>query len=602
MNTAFKVDSANINPKFEGYKLDPFVDSTHIKRIPLSNINVNIDRLSTDSRIGFRDLQARIRQSHLFYGYSADDNTGTAFYVDIDYCLHRVIYHKHTRHTHIDTLVQLIKPLGSIPAYTEPDKNVPIESQSPSVVAINDHLILASNGVGDIELIRIDDTMGTVSGVSLTSVCYLGRQNEGISPVPCVLLTARQVDDKIMMVVYSRANSNETLFNITTLEMSIPTEKNARLEDGSYVVHLNTLHIQEGSEVPVYCAITPSGQRLILGSENKYKREVQDGSEEVSRITTPMEDVRIDEPVTDQYKWSQEGADITVQFTVPADITKSDITCKFVTDHLSLIVRNQNTNILSYPFRKLWGSITPNQCVWTLESSTLSLYITKSDENTRWPQLFDKDDGVLEDLTHQKYNEIADRLAKFTSDVDERKDSKLVHASQHPAATDMDEDVDDSNPTLFFSVYDTTGNIVSEHSTGNQKWVCSSYTDKSGLPSICLQLDVDGVVFSFTEEEDLDITIKHIGTFDAFAFVQASKRDARFIYFDPSLSFASVIESNRNAYLYYHHSDKRIVEKQTLIDLTKGEDANVIGVQLMMENILAVLTESHCIIIDITAQ
>lgn len=496
-------------------------------------------------------------------------------------------------------ITQLIKPLGGVPGFVDLDSTVPIEPQLPSAVSVSRELLLASNGVGDIELIGMEEKNGKMVGTSLASVCYLGAGNEGISPVPCMLLAARQIKAKIILVVYSRTASKTTEFNIATLELDIPTDTTERLDDGSFVLMLKTLHIQTGPEVPVYCAITPSG-KCIFGSEVRYNRvKLQQHEDQAEDGTTAPMDIVEDAPKQDVYQWSQEGADITVQFKLPENTPKSAISCKFVVDHVSLLVQNSS---ISYPFRKLWSTIQPDESLWTLQDNTLTLCMTKVDENTRWPQLFDKDDGIMETLSDHHLSEIKSRLAKFTSEDSNAATTALVsnpsfvQAAQHPAATDMDEDVDDAGEPVVFGVYDCSGNVVDEFHSGTSRWICSSFEAAHRLPSVCLQMDVDGLVFTLTEVGD-KIQIEHTATLDAFAFVQASKRDARFIHHDADLHFASIIESSRNAYLYYHHDDKRLEEVQTLVDLTQGHDVDIMGAQVVHEKMLLVLTEAQLVLI-----
>lgn len=487
--------------------------------------------------------------------------------------------------------------MGGVPAFVNLDSTVPIEPQLPSAVSVSRELLLASNGVGDIELIGMEEKDGKMLGTSLGSMCYSGVGNEGISPVPCMLLAARQIKAKIILVVYSRTASKTTAFNIATLELDIPTDTTERLDDGSFVLLLETLHIQTGPEVPVYCAITPSG-KCIFGSEVRYNKarilKHEDDEAAEDGTTTPM-DIVEDPSKTDAYLWSQEGADITVQFKLPENTPKSAISCKFVVDHVSLLVQNST---ISYPFRKLWSTIQPDESLWTLEDNTLTLCMTKVDENTRWPQLFDKDDGIMETLSDHHLSEIKNKLAKFTSEDSSTAlvPNPFVQAAQHPAATDMDEDVDDAGEPVVFGMYDRSGNVVDEFNSGTFRWICSSYEAAHKLPSVCLQMDVDGLVFTLTEVGD-KIQIKHTATLDAFAFVQASKRDARFIHHDADLHFASIIESSRNAYLYYHHDDKRLEEVQTLVDLTQGHDVDIMGAQVVHEKTLLILTEAQLVVI-----
>ncbi|KAI8047716.1 uncharacterized protein B0P05DRAFT_565367 [Gilbertella persicaria] len=577
MNSRLKLDTNKLNPKFEGYKLAPLTDPNSICRVSLNDIQLY--KPNNDQRLGFRDLQARIRYSHLIYGYPLDQHRGTSFCIDQEFNLHLIVYNKLTQETTFTLITQLIKPLVGYPGFTEPNRDVPIDPQPPSAMAISRELILASNGVGDIELIGIEEKHGRMLGTSLGSAAYMGTGTEGVSPVPCVLLTARQVKTKVLFVVYSKTKTNE--FNIATLELAIPSSHTKRLDDGSFVLQLNTLHIQKGTEVPVYCAITPSGKQCILGSEVKYNpvHPVVDPDE-------PMEEV----PKKPLYQWSQEGTDITVQFELPQNTPKSAISCKFLTDHLSLLVKD---TAISFPYRKLWSAVQPDECTWTLEKDTLTLLITKKDERTRWPHLFDQDDGVLETLSPTQLSEINHRLAKFTSE-------EPLHPSQHPAATDMDEDIDDAGTPIVFSVYNnTSGLAIDEFNTGSYHWICSSYNYEDEMPSVCLQMDVDGLVFTLTETQDGLIQAEHTATMDAFAFVQASKRDARFIHHDSASSFASIVESSRNAYIYYHHDDKRLVEDQVLVDLTQGKHVDIVGATNILKNTLMVLTESQLVIVHL---
>lgn len=92
MNTGFTPDLDKLNLKFEGYKLKPFKESTNLIRFPLNSIQVY--EPTNDQRLGFRDLQARIRHSHLIYGHPLDQNRGSSFCIDQEFNLYMVVYDK----------------------------------------------------------------------------------------------------------------------------------------------------------------------------------------------------------------------------------------------------------------------------------------------------------------------------------------------------------------------------------------------------------------------------------------------------------------------------------------------------------------------------
>ncbi|KAI9271356.1 hypothetical protein BY458DRAFT_539908 [Sporodiniella umbellata] len=584
MDMQLSHDPTLINAKFESYKLRSCAEIATVSRFDLSDAGINTENDSTTdhTKHGFRDLQARFRQNHLFYGYPLDENRSSNFLVDKDYQLHIVVFDKRTEACQFHCVSQLIRPIGSIPSYAEPDKNVPIGSQSCSILAISNKLLLASNGVGDIELIGIEEKNGRFLGVPLGFACYTGVGNEGIQPVPCYLLTVRQVKQHVYFVVCSRAASKNTEFHIATLEFEIPSvQTTERAEDGSIILSLNTLHIQTGPEVPVYCAITPN-KYCILASETKYNQAQNKDDIPTNEIAkTPL------------YKWSQEGQDITIWIQLPEATPKAAVSCQFLCEHLCLIVKDTP---ITLPFRKFWGTVRTEDCVWTIEDNQLTMFLTKTEPNTRWPQIFEKDDGIPETLSVSQLADINSSLAKFTSDEQQGP----VQAIQHPSVTamDVDDDIDDLGQPIFFSVYDIHGHQTQEISSYAYNWIGSSFQDDSSLGSVCLGLDVDGLVFKLSEEKG-EVQIKHTDTLDAFSFVQASKRDARYIMHDFSLHFGCIIESNRNAYIYFHHNDKRAVEAQTLVDVTLGGDVNVIGAQLIMNRTIMILTETQVVTIQL---
>lgn len=92
MNTRLIPDLNKINPKFEGYKLSPFGKGVY--RADLKQGNVDIQKDSHDHRMGFRDLQARIRHSHLIYGFPLDKNRGSSFCIDHDFNLNMIVFDK----------------------------------------------------------------------------------------------------------------------------------------------------------------------------------------------------------------------------------------------------------------------------------------------------------------------------------------------------------------------------------------------------------------------------------------------------------------------------------------------------------------------------
>ena len=89
------------------------------------------------------------------------------------------------------------------------------------------------------------------------------------------------------------------------------------------------------------------------------------------------------------------------------------------------------------------------------------------------------------------------------------------------------------------------------------------------MPTVCLKHDVDGLVYTIhhvpgskpsqsTVQTATDIMrFIHTDTLDALAFVQASKREKRFVFHDPHGRFCVIVESSRNGYIYWHHPGRK---------------------------------------------
>lgn len=94
----FIPDKNLLNPKFDGYKLSPINEEEHVTRTTLPNeSDLRMSKFMSNHRLGFRDLQARVRLNHLAYGFSMSANQqqqGVAFYVDLEFQVMRVTYNK----------------------------------------------------------------------------------------------------------------------------------------------------------------------------------------------------------------------------------------------------------------------------------------------------------------------------------------------------------------------------------------------------------------------------------------------------------------------------------------------------------------------------
>ncbi|KAF9159373.1 hypothetical protein DFQ26_006598 [Actinomortierella ambigua] len=292
---------------------------------------------------------------------------------------------------------------------------------------------------------------------------------------------------------------------------------------------------------------------------------------------------------------------------------------------------------------------------------------------------------VEETLDPSVLAEFRDALAKYTSDVvvgegglgsSSSSASETTPQGDRPAVIypsltqDATEDIDKEGEAIRFAwvqgrVDGTLSDLITATTlaAGGHDWISEQFPSfephvllESGVempfqvPSVCLKHDVDGLVYriqhvpqssrasSLTSDGTtttsqsnhsnnnnssghLDLRLVHVSTFDALAFVQASKRERKFVMHDPQGRFCVIAETHRTVYVYLHtpggqdqgeqQQGRKPVkhERQIVIDVSQmvqragsnqqlgsnkraAEDrVEILGCQLIADGVLVILLE-----------
>ena len=106
-----------------------------------------------------------------------------------------------------------------------------------------------------------------------------------------------------------------------------------------------------------------------------------------------------------------------------------------------------------------------------------------------------------------------------------------------------------------------------------------------------MRSDVDALIY----EVGPQLTLTHKSALNAFGFVQASKRDKRFMGFTYNNDWAVIVESRRHVYIYRQPEPNSIYADQYVVDLedgrSGGKGGEVLGAQQIAEDCIAILTE-----------
>ncbi|KJE91512.1 hypothetical protein CAOG_02640 [Capsaspora owczarzaki ATCC 30864] len=115
------------------------------------------------------------------------------------------------------------------------------------------------------------------------------------------------------------------------------------------------------------------------------------------------------------------------------------------------------------------------------------------------------------------------------------------------------DDVDSSN--LALSVFDSHGHCTSTLALDSAQFLFSTAASRlpSGsvaLPAFAVRYNVDGVVFSVHPSQSQRSIAHHSATFNAFGYVQASKREKKFLGGAADGRFAFLCEASRHLFVF----------------------------------------------------
>ncbi|KAF9926856.1 hypothetical protein FBU30_003646 [Linnemannia zychae] len=661
-------DRTLLNPKFEGYKLSFLEESRqHFVPIGAPGPGVVVPKLPTSAKLSYREVQNRIRHNHLYPGWNSFKPASSGvkstkepilFAIDGDYMLISLQFDKTTHLLRSKRLVQI--PVPVLPPNIQP--------QFPTVKPISPDYILVSDGTFNLYLVRIKMSGAECEAIIEALTTFQPDPSlEGKTLAPCGLLEAKMypaskdeqdLGMEIKFIVhypykeefYSaepspyRKTDVKTVFVVSLCSFHWKGASTVQGESQGRVMEIDpqepkllfntVIHSIRGTDIPFYCSLDPSGEGYVIGSNSTYKPTREPVADQKTRYLEPgseaMEldntDVREDHSSAPPYIWTQTDADLTICFALPRGTTKMAIKCKFSLQVIELQVDlSQSPESHVKPPKldnvPLFDQIRPDECVWTLESSTgiLTLNIEKKHSKTRWTQVFAEGvdtDPVEETLDPSVFAEYRSALEKYTSEqagAEPGRDPTILPS----IAQDAQEDIDEEGEEIKFSWVQAAdgADIIRATTVGSgHDWIgqafpsFDSYPNEHHLfrmPTVCLKYDVDGLVYSIQHKpgatqlpvstvqrgEDI-MKFVHTSTFDALAFVQASKREKRFVMHDPNGRFVVIVESSRNVYIYWHTLGSKLrQERQTVVDVSKGNQIDIIGCQLIGDEILVILME-----------
>ncbi|ORX47654.1 hypothetical protein BCR36DRAFT_413594 [Piromyces finnis] len=628
-NRQIKVNRNLYNPKFEGYKLNLNTDIQIIHHNLPSKVDVNC--IKTYSHTPYKIIEARNRLNFVFqnpwYSYSF-------FYIDESYSLIYILIDEVTFEATYYNLFQIEEPAdedkNEYPTVVFVNENLLVLSDG----AFNGKIyVLNFNNENKVVTIKT-----IISKRKLLEENNFYEQN--VYPVNLMYAKLSCDKQKIYILGYTY-NSSSIISNLTTFNKSKKTKLEFYVSLCEITIGSSSIDIDSGNTIssnlklisatkcnnsPTYGSIedyitetveSSSKTNIDIINEGNYMIVSENDAfqEYISIVNNDEKDKKVDNENlsnkesmiiekqdkqlqnqipkhTTLYKWYQEMDDITLYFHL-FELEKNRVQCKFTKNKIILNVLNRNNEIIEIFNDELWDEVIPEECVWTIErsrnksGSIITLHLEKKNQ-VRWIQMFKEDDHVLETVDPSELANIKERLLMFTGNDDE--DQGLypkINSIQQTEECDMEK-----SPISFVRL-SKAGHITDINQGSGFEWLCTSFptldspyfmsdndncVTNSQEPSVvsylCLKQDVDGIIL---KPED-HLKMNHCAVFNAFGFVEASKRNKKFAYISNDFEYALISETSKLVYVYGQPTDeeaKRNSASQYLIDVS-NPDSQVI--------------------------
>ncbi|XP_058807998.1 nudC domain-containing protein 1 isoform X2 [Phymastichus coffea] len=357
-----------------------------------------------------------------------------------------------------------------------------------------------------------------------------------------VILDARLIEltSKIIVALYKvEKNQGKTFSRLIFLFYNYKTN----FEDKSITLKLVQKQTAKVSKVVENLYIEKTGTFFYITSQNEIKFDFDSVNPIKNNDNTTIDNREIKIP---RYCWSQDKDSITVYIKIPKKY--DNVKAKVETTHTSISILVGDLTLLDgQTTHRLESDLT----IWKQNDDTLEVELSKYESGLMWNELIvGNDEG--EYLPNQELAaEIHARLSHLCSD-------QLVTNIQ-------------GQPTIGFN--------------SEQLEDCDVSTQ-----AVCIRYNHDGCLWIIEESKDGDWDVKHVNTFPAFGYVEASKTNKKFCISSPDGSFIAIIEHTRNVFLYERPERGAKIAKQIIVEIGNDE-SSIIGAAFV-DKCLIILTKN----------
>lgn len=274
---------------------------------------------------------------------------------------------------------------------------------------------------------------------------------------------------------------------------------------------------------------------------------VTDGRQKMPVFVSENVEVTLEDPKP-KYEWTQTADDFSIVVQNAADARVSITGQK-------ILVTLKNEELIKGEFAHVVRDVT-----WTVSQQKLEISGFKEETGLGWQEV------IKGDTSGKQFQVTADDVEEATFNSEEL------------------EDVDEMGPSALFRLQLQTDSVTHMVDLSTLPFLFSVYLQPDCTPGLCFRNSTDACVWKFGEGTT-GWTAKHVGTFPAFGYVQASKTQRKFITAPEDFSYAVISDVFRHLYLFRQpgavNGDLRnrttgtrvtAVAKQQLINLENNDE------------------------------
>lgn len=335
-----------------------------------------------------------------------------------------------------------------------------------------------------------------------------------------------------------------------------------------------------------YLSLDPKCKSIVYSSNHEYKYTLDTVNEIVDEmITEPtIENLQVVES-ENPFSWNQSGEDITISFKRTAEATKDEFSVKCQQSNIEVKFRSEV--LLS---SDLFGDIDTDLTTWSLENDSMQLNLVKKDPELFWSYLIPG--GPPMDASNDKQPSVLSNVP--VSDLNSQMEDCDYGDEGH-----QDEEFFISR--LDSKTHETTHKIF----LGSNHPLFSATLRPGFSKAIAVRNDVDCCLWlQNISPSDEDWSMKHEATLHAFGYIQASKRERKYLMCSPDTNLAVICESSRHVFIYKNsyntagglrkRSGPQLTIGQQKLVSFDGSNGDIVGISVENEIILLLTENAIC--------